>query len=160
MPKTPIPTWCFSLVVVRRDDRFLVVLEAKHGQHWYLPAGRVEPGETFAAAAVRETLEEAGVPVSVHGIYRVEHTPAVDGTARMRVIFAAQPADETPPKSEPDEESLEARYVTLDELRALPLRGPEVLRLFEEVAAGAPAYPLSILALESVSSVADAAITE
>ncbi len=61
----PMPgvTWCFALMVVRLEDRFLVVHEAKHGQRWYLPAGRVEPGETFAEAAARETLEEAGVVV-------------------------------------------------------------------------------------------------
>lgn len=151
MARDPIPTWGFALVVVRKGDRFLVVHERKHGQLWYLPAGRVEPGETFEAGAVRETLEEAGVPIVVHGVYRVEHSPAPDGTARMRVIFAARPKDDTPPKTEPDEESLEARYVTLDELRTLPLRGAEVLRLFEEVAAGAPVHPLSVLGLEGGS---------
>ena len=69
----------------------------------------------------------------------------------MRVIFAARPADARPPKSEPDDESLEAGYLTLDEIRQLSLRGPEVLRLFEEVAAGAPVYPLSILGPEGGS---------
>ncbi|MFN8559058.1 MAG: NUDIX hydrolase [Dehalococcoidia bacterium] len=63
-PRAPIPTWYFALVVVRLGHRFLVVREAKHGQHWYMPAGRVEPGETMAETAVRETMEEAGIPSS------------------------------------------------------------------------------------------------
>ena len=48
MSRTPSATWFFALVVVRRGDRFLLVHERKHGQTWYLPAGRVEPGETLA----------------------------------------------------------------------------------------------------------------
>ena len=68
MPRAPIPTWCFALVVVRKGDHFLLVQESKYGQPWYLPAGRVEEGESFADAAVRETLEEAGIPVRVTGI--------------------------------------------------------------------------------------------
>lgn len=74
MAREPIPTWCFAVVVVRRGDRFLLVHERKHGQLWYLPAGRVEPGESFATAACRETLEEAGVPIRVTGLIRVEHS--------------------------------------------------------------------------------------
>lgn len=41
--------------------RSLLVHEARHGGGWYLPAGRVEMGETLVDAAVRETLEESGV---------------------------------------------------------------------------------------------------
>ena len=52
MPREPIPTHTFALVVVRRADLFLVLRERKHGQLWYLPAGRVEPGETIVRAAV------------------------------------------------------------------------------------------------------------
>jgi phosphatase NudJ len=145
--REPIPTWCFALVVVRRGERFLAVHERKHGQLWYLPAGRVEPGESFVQAAHRETLEETGVPVRLTGILRVEHSPSPAG-ARLRVIFLAEPEDETPPKQVPDEESLEARWVTLEELARLPLRGPGVLRLFAAVAAGALVYPLELLRRE------------
>lgn len=35
-------------------------------------------------------------------------------TTRVRVILVASPRDNTPPKIQPDEESLEARWVTLD----------------------------------------------
>ena len=145
MPRAPIPTWCFALVVVRLGPRFLIVHECKHGQLWYLPAGRVEPGETFAHAAIRETLEEAGIAIALDGIVRVEHTP-MEGSARMRVVFVARPIDDRPPKSQPDDESLEARWVTLAELDHYPLRGNEVRELFEHVASGGTIYPLVLLA--------------
>src|SRR5436190_13429893 len=100
MPRDPIPTWFFALAVVRRGDHFLLVHERKHGQLWYLPAGRVEPGETVADAAVREALEETGVPVRLAGVLRVEHTPSRFG-GRLRVVVLAEPTGDTPPQSVP-----------------------------------------------------------
>lgn len=147
MPREPIPTWFFALVVVRHEDRFLLVQERKHGQLWYLPAGRVEPGETIAAGAIRETLEETGVAVRLTGILRIEHTPREGGT-RVRVIFAAEPAYDPTPKSAPDDESLGAEWVRLSELADYALRGEEVRELFEYVANGGVIYPLEILQRE------------
>ena len=143
MSRDPIPTWCFALVVVRRDDQFLLVHERQHGQLWYLPAGRVEPGESFISAAERETLEESGVRVQVDGIVRVEHSPRGTG-ARMRIIFTAHPIGDHTPKSEPDEESLEATWVTVDELDDYPLRGDEVRVIFRYVAGGGIVHPLTL----------------
>ncbi len=148
MSRLPIPTWSFALVVVRLGRRFLLVQERKHGQLWYLPAGRVEPGESWVEAARRETLEESGVPVVIEGIFRIEHTPWSEGAARCRVFFVARPADDTPPKSEPDEHSLQAAWVTLEELDKLPLRGAEVRRIFAHVQSGCPITPLSLLQAE------------
>src|SRR6476646_214076 len=141
MAREPCPTWCFGLVVVRRGDRFLRVHERKHGQLWYLPAGRVEPGETFAEAAIRETREESGIAIALDGIVRIEHDPRLGG-ARMREIFTAHPINDRAPKSEPDDDSLGARWVTLAELAALPLRGEEVRDLFEYGDRGGTIYPL------------------
>ena len=121
MARTPIPTWFFVLVVVRQDDRFLLVHERKHGQQWYFPAGRVEPGESLAAAACRETWEEAGMRVQLDGVLRVEHQ-LVPGGARVRVLYTARPLDDAPPKQQPDEESLGAAWVRLEDLAHLPLR--------------------------------------
>ena len=115
----------FALVVVRKGDRFLLIQESKYGEPWYLPGGRVEAGESFADAAVRETREEAGVPVRVTGVLRIEHSPTKAGS-RIRVLFLAEPTDDTPPKSEPDDESLRAEWVALDELPNYALRGEPV----------------------------------
>lgn len=147
MAREPFPTWFFVFTVVRRGDRFLLVHERKHGQGWYLPAGRVEPGESLTAAALRETLEEAGVPIVLDGILRIDHAYRPSGT-RVRVYFTAHPADDTPPKTTPDDESLGAAWITLDELGAYPLRGPEVVTILAHVAAGGAVHPLSLLAAE------------
>ena len=147
MARPPIPTWHLTAVVVRRKDRFVLVHESTHGQLWYLPAGAVEPGESFVEAARREALEEAGIPINLLGIIRVEHTPRAD-SARIRVVFLAEPAGETPLKSEADHESLGAVWVTLDELHRYPLRAPYVRDVLEFVAAGGPVHPVSMIEAE------------
>jgi 8-oxo-dGTP pyrophosphatase MutT (NUDIX family) len=146
MPREPIPTWYFVLVVVRLNNQFLLVQESRHGQFWYLPAGKVELGETLVEAAQRETLEEAGIPVIIEGVVRIEHTPQVINGARLRVIFIARPADNTPPKNIPDKESLQAGWYSLEEIERLPLRGDEVASIFKYVAGGGTIYPLELFA--------------
>ena len=87
-------------------------------------------------AAERETLEETGVPVILDGILRVEHSPRLDGTARLRVVFLAHPQAEVSPKSAPDEESLGAGWFSLDELDDLVLCGAEVREILRYVQDG------------------------
>ena len=144
------PTVFIALAVVRLGHRFLVVHERKHGQGWYLPAGRVDPGETLVEAARRETLEEAGIEIRIDGILRIEHSPTVD-FVRVRVIFVGHAIDDTLPKSMPDRHTLGAAWVTLAELadaNRYPMRGDEVARLFSYVETGPPIYPLSLLTAE------------
>ncbi len=147
MSRAPIQAWLFAVVLVRKADRYLLVHERKHGQRWYLPAGRVEPGESFQRAAVRETLEETGVPVALRGIIRWECSPSPEGL-RLRVVFYAEPLGDTPPKREADEHSLEAGWYSLAELAELPLRGPDVLDYATYLDAGGAISPLDTLSDE------------
>ena len=110
----------FALTVVRHPQtgKFLIIEETQ-GRGFWLPGGRVEPGESFAEAAVRECEEEAGIRVQLDGILKMEHTPSVrdnkcDGDDRMRVIFLASPVDlEQKPKAFEDKESVRAFWVCL-----------------------------------------------
>lgn len=54
-----------AAVVVRGDGRLLLVRRGREPQRgrWSVPGGKVEPGETVAQAAVRETFEETGARV-------------------------------------------------------------------------------------------------
>ncbi|MCW5808359.1 MAG: NUDIX domain-containing protein [Deltaproteobacteria bacterium] len=150
MARAPLPTHYFALVVVRRGHRFLLTQEQKYGASWSVPGGRVEPGESLQTAAIREVFEETGVPIQLDGIYRVEHTPGTRDLAgcRMRILFAGTPIDDTPPKTAADEESLGAAWLTLEEIRRLPLRGAELCALLESVASGRAVYPLDLLGHE------------
>lgn len=147
MARTVIPTAFIVLVVVRLGHRFLLVREKSHGQPWFLPAGRVEVGETLVEAAKRETREESGIDVNIEGLLRIEHTPRSDGS-RLRAIFVASPIDDKPPKVLPDAESLGAGWFTLEQVKHLPLRGIEVIDLFTCVSKGALLVPPSFITLE------------
>jgi ADP-ribose pyrophosphatase YjhB (NUDIX family) len=94
----------FALVVClrsgERGPEMLLVDEVASMGFW-LPGGRVDPGEDFATAAVRETREEAGVAVRLTGVLAIEHTPR-DTHDRMRVVFSAEidePAGSNPVSS-------------------------------------------------------------
>lgn len=145
MASKTIPVHMFVLVVVRSDDRFVLVQERKFGRTWFLPAGRVEPGETLCGAARRETREEAGIAVELDGLLGIQHYPAGDAPACFRFVFAARPADDAPLKREADRHSIQARWVRWTDLAAYPLRHDEVRRWFARVAGGGEIVPLGLL---------------
>jgi len=126
-----------ALVVVRRGNEYVSVEEHTG---WYLPAGRVDYGEAFTTGAIRETDEEAGLKIKLTGIYRIEQY-----AFRMRIIFGAVPVDDNAPlKSIPDSETLQAEWVTLEQLKKKKLRHKEVFSIFNFVENGAPLYPLDV----------------
>lgn len=57
-------------VWVRHDDAVLLVRHEGEDS-WSEPGGKIEPGETFAESAKRETLEETGVSVEITGVLEV-----------------------------------------------------------------------------------------
>ncbi|MEM7131837.1 MAG: NUDIX domain-containing protein [Chloroflexota bacterium] len=142
--------WFFVLVVVRKGHQFLLVKEQKPGFPWYLPAGKVEFGEDFFHAAKRETLEEGGIPIEIDGVLRIEHTPPPmeGGAMRVRIILVGRPVDETPPKHEPDAESIEAGWFAIEEAETLNLRGDDVLPMFRHVLDGGYIAPRSMITPE------------
>jgi len=149
------PTFAFSLVICQHPNGKYLLVEEGCNNGWWLPAGRVDPGEDFQTAALRETLEEAGINVKLEGILRIEYSPYKDGGARSRVIFYARPIDPNQqPKTEPDYESLCAVWISFKDLkselnsRKKHLRGKEPLVWFEYVEKGGTIFPLSILASE------------
>ena len=151
MKNAPISTWFFVATIVRQGDKFLLIREQKHNQTWYLPAGRVDAGEDLFSAAIRETQEEAGIPIEIDGVLRVEHTPTTASSPmRVRVILVGRPVDDTEPKQVADEHSLEAGWFTYDELLALPLRGTEVPRVIKFVLDGGFVAPRSMITPEDV----------
>jgi phosphatase NudJ len=145
MFRNPISTRLFVVVVVRSDNRFLLIQEVMGNRPWYFPAGRVEPGETFVAAAKRETLEEAGIPIILEGILRIQHFPHPTGQSRIGVFFLARPEGNTPPKTKPDHESLGAKWFTLTEVEQLPLRTKFVKPIIAEVLTEVAVYPLQLI---------------
>ena len=102
----PVPT--ASVVIRDRDCRLLLVKRADDGT-WCLPGGRLEPGESWAACAVRECREETGLAIEVTGLFGVYsdprdqvHTyPDGDRIQVTAVVFSAEVVDGEPAAVDP-----------------------------------------------------------
>ncbi|KAK3238469.1 hypothetical protein CYMTET_51522 [Cymbomonas tetramitiformis] len=154
----PSALHAFALVVCRRrsDGKYLLVQEFANSGFW-LPGGRVDAGENLADAAVRETLEEAGVAIRLTGVLRFEYRPLGVSDTRMRVIFLAEPLDDTQPaKSIPDYESVGASWVSAEECLEIEardrVRGPEPGQWVRYLSSGGVAAPMTILTAQEGST--------
>jgi len=132
--------------VVVRDGRLLLVEEAINGrQVLNQPAGHLEPDESLAAAAVRETLEETGWTVRLSAFIGTYQWTAPDGTPFLRFAYAAEPVSHDPGRLL-DDGILRAVWLTPAELKADPgrLRSPLVWQVVADYLAG-QRHPLSIV---------------
>jgi 8-oxo-dGTP diphosphatase len=116
----PRPVVAVGLVARDRRGRLLLV-ERGHPPHkgrWSLPGGRVEGGETLAAAAARELREETGLEATVGEIAGVVERIA-EGYHYLIVDLWAELPDDAAPVAAAD--AAGARLVPLDELPRYPL---------------------------------------
>jgi 8-oxo-dGTP pyrophosphatase MutT (NUDIX family) len=116
-----------AVAVIVRDaaGRVLLVRHAE-GNVWVTPGGAIEPLETPADAAVRETWEETGIEAGLTRIIGVYGGPEFavtyangDRTSYLMVAFEAAVRGGA---ERPDgDEVLELGWFTREELAALPL---------------------------------------
>ncbi|ETO25139.1 hydrolase, NUDIX family protein [Reticulomyxa filosa] len=107
-------------------------------------------GEPFIDGAKRECKEEAGIDIVIKGFLRMEHTHNTHN-ARLRIIFYAEPLDDKQElKSKPDEHSVEAKWMTVDEFAQLPkIRGEELVHWGTYLNKDGPIFPLTCVAEEA-----------
>ena len=100
-------------LVVRRQHGVLqiVVVHRPEQQDWSFPKGKLDPRETFEAAALREVREETGM--SCRLLRFIGHTEYVDRKGRPKAVaywvMAAEAGFFTP-----NEEVDELRWLTLE----------------------------------------------
>jgi 8-oxo-dGTP pyrophosphatase MutT (NUDIX family) len=126
------PVTLGARVILVRDGQVLLVRHS-YMPGWYLPGGGVKRHESFAEAALRESLEEVGAAVyamTLHGIYLNVSEDKVDHVA----IFAATDFDWQPVVTA---EIAEMRWYPLDALPPGTARGTAA-RMDEYRDGGAP----------------------
>lgn len=117
-----------AAVAIIRNRRMLMVT-ARGRDVFYLPGGKVDPGESASDAAARETREEVAVDLvfgSVRELFTVvtQAHGEPDGRRVRMVVFAA----ETDGEPRPSAEVSEIHWVTTADLYRCPPAGAEVLR--------------------------------
>ncbi|TKR96714.1 hypothetical protein L596_010696 [Steinernema carpocapsae] len=109
----------------------LLVQEAKKNCRgkWYLPAGRVEPGETIENAVRRELKEESGFTCSTDELICLQ----VKGSGWYRFVYSCT-IQKGSLKTEPDEESLAAQWFGIEQVRnkEVTLRSSDILKIIDE----------------------------
>lgn len=147
---TPAEIWRPHVTVacvVADGERYLMVEEAVHGQlAWNQPAGHLEDGETLAAAALRETLEETGWMVELQHLIGVHQWRSTEhGDAVIRFSFAARALSHDPQRPL-DADIRRAVWLTRAEIAALGerLRSPMILHSIDLWLAGRR-LPLDVL---------------
>ena len=116
----PRPVVAVGLVARDRRGRLLLVERGNppHKGRWSLPGGRVEWGETMAAAAARELREETGLAAAVGEIAGVVERIG-EGFHYLIVDLWAELEDDAAPVAGGD--AADARLVDPDQLPAYPL---------------------------------------
>ncbi|XP_068460413.1 8-oxo-dGDP phosphatase NUDT18 isoform X2 [Clinocottus analis] len=121
-------TYIVCSVIFNDKEEVLMVQEAKQDcyRQWYLPAGRVEVGESLEEALRREVKEEAGFDCEPITLLLIQE----QGPQWIRFIFLATvTGGSLKSLSAADKESLQASW--WDRQSVLPLRGRDILRLID-----------------------------
>ncbi|MEN5268038.1 NUDIX hydrolase [Stenotrophomonas sepilia] len=149
MNATPDPRWAphaTVATVVVDGGRVLLVEETIEGrQVLNQPAGHLEPGESLAEAALRETREETGWTVQLTHFIGCYQWTAGDGTAFLRFCYAARPVSHDP--AQPLDTGIDrALWLTPAELQVAGERQRSPL-VWEVVAdyLGGQRHPLSLV---------------
>lgn len=125
--------------VVADGDRYLMVEELIRGQRLFnQPAGHLDPGETLADAARRETLEETGWEIELQSFIGVQQwLSPVHGSQIVRFAFAGRPLRHHPDRPL-DAGIVRAHWLDYGEIVALGkrLRSPLVLTTLNDWLAG------------------------
>jgi ADP-ribose pyrophosphatase YjhB (NUDIX family) len=98
-----VPIWNDRVLLCRRN------IEPRYGL-WTLPAGFMELGETTEQGAIRETEEEAGARIDLHGLYTVLNVVKV---GQVHLFYRATLRDTD---FAPGPETIEARLFSEDEV--------------------------------------------
>lgn len=133
---------------VVQNNQVLLVQEASPRKRglWNLPSGRLDPGEAFLEAAIREVWEETGYPIEVMGVVGVYSYTSASARQVVRCMYRARPNGLPSPHT--CDEVMDVCWHSLEGLHELAdnqLWAPHILRpMLEDVRQGR-LYPVDLV---------------
>ena len=123
-----------AVVAIIRDRRLLMVT-ARGRDVYYMPGGKIDPGETAAEAAVREAREEVGVELAVDDLellfsVSVQAHGEPEGRLVEMDVFGVSPAASAPLVPVASAEVDAVHWTTSADIPRCPPAGAEILRRF------------------------------
>ncbi|RDI30816.1 NUDIX hydrolase [Lentzea flaviverrucosa] len=118
----------------------LLVVRSRNKKAFYLPGGKIEPGESLEEALLREVSEELGVDAARPEVLKRYVAPAYgegEGAMVDMTCFTAQ-LKGTP---RPAGEIAELTYVTRDEYRAHAETAPAIHEVLDDLVASSRVRP-------------------
>jgi ADP-ribose pyrophosphatase YjhB (NUDIX family) len=118
-----------AFILIKKNDKYLLIMEGgtQAMELWCMPGGHVDEGETLEQAAIRETLEEAGVHVKLgekiltETMTGLEYQGSIDeNNETIEVnVFTGEYISGYPHTGE---QELDVNWFTKEEIKTLPLR--------------------------------------
>jgi 8-oxo-dGTP pyrophosphatase MutT (NUDIX family) len=118
----------------------LLVVRSRNKKAFYLPGGKIEPGETPADALLREVREELGIGLERPEVLKRYVAPAYgegEGAMVDMTCFTASLLGRPAPTSE----IAELTYVTRDEYRAHVETAPAIHEVLDDLVASSSVRP-------------------
>jgi 8-oxo-dGTP pyrophosphatase MutT (NUDIX family) len=132
--------------LIERDNHYLLVYEEANGRKVYnQPAGHLEPNETLAEAAIRETLEETAWHIKLTGVVGVNLYTAANDITYFRTTFIGEVISHDPNRRL-DTGIIDTVWLTYEEILARKdqLRSPMTLQIIEDYRAGRR-FPMAVV---------------
>lgn len=117
-------------VIIKRENKYLLVQEKQEKAYglWNFPAGKVDKGESFEQAAIREAKEETGYDVELVrkiGIFQTMPEHAVKHVFEAKIIGGEL--------NFPKDEMLDAQWFTFEEIKKMKDKLREVSWIVESI---------------------------